>query len=162
MRYEKAFKEKAVKLVVASKGVKSMKDIAIELNISKDTLYTWVKKAKEICAKPALGGTSTDIKLKLSDKLQMLHETYKMSEEEINAYCRVKGIFKHQLQEWEREFLNSKSGENTSAKEALQEERSRSDALAKELRRKEKALAETATLLVLQKKFQALLEDEEL
>jgi transposase-like protein len=154
MRYEKAFKEKAVKLVLSSKGVKSMKDIAIELNISKDTLYTWVKKAKEI--------SSTDIKLKLSDKLQMLHEIYKMSEEEINAYCRVKGIFKHQLQEWEREFLNSKSGDNTSTKEALQEERSRSDALAKELRRKEKALAETATLLVLQKKFQALLEDEEL
>jgi transposase-like protein len=154
MRYEKAFKEKAVKLVVASKGVKSMKDIAIELNISKDTLYTWVKKAKEI--------SSSDTKLKLSDKLQMLHETYKMSEEEINAYCRVKGIFKHQLQEWEREFLNSKSKDNTSTKEALQEERSRSNALAKELRRKEKALAETATLLVLQKKFQALLEDEEL
>jgi len=154
MRYEKAFKEKAVKLVLASKGVKSMKDIAIELNISKDTLYTWVKKAKEI--------SSTDIKLKLSDKLQMLHETYIMSEEEVNAYCRIKGIFKHQLQEWEREFLNSKSKDNTSTKEALQEERNRSHALAKELRRKEKALAETATLLVLQKKFQALLEDEEL
>jgi len=154
MRYEKAFKEKAVKLVLASKGVKSIKDIAIELNISKDTLYTWVKKAKEI--------SGTDTKLKLSDKLQMLHETYSMSEEEVNAYCRVKGIFKHQLQEWEREFLNSKSGDDTSTKEALQEEKSRSNALAKELRRKEKALAETATLLVLQKKFQALLEDEEL
>ena len=154
MRYEKAFKEKAVKLVLSSKGVKSMKDMAIELNISKDTLYTWVKKAKEI--------SSSDTKLKLSDKLQMLHEIYNMSEEEVNAYCRVKGIFKHQLQEWEREFLNSKSKDNTSTKEALQEERSRSDALAKELRRKEKALAETATLLVLQKKFQALLEDEEL
>jgi len=153
MRYEKEFKEKAVKLVLASKGVKSMKDIAIELNISKDTLYTWVKKAKDI--------SSTDRKLELSDKMQMLHETYNMSEEEVNAYCRVKGIFKHQLQEWEREFLNSKSKDNSSTKEALQEEKSRSHALAKELRRKEKALAETATLLVLQKKFQALLEDEE-
>ena len=29
MRYNKEFKEKAVKLVLASKGVKSMKDIAI-------------------------------------------------------------------------------------------------------------------------------------
>jgi len=61
MRYEKAFKEKAVKLVLSSKGVKSMKDMAIELNISKDTLYTWVKKAKEV--------SGTDIKLKLSDKM---------------------------------------------------------------------------------------------
>jgi len=154
MRYEKAFKEKAVKLVLASKGVKSVKDIAIELNISKDTLYTWVKKTKEI--------STSNTKQNLRDKLQMLHETYSMSEEDVNAYCRVKGIFKHQLQEWERDFLNQKSGDNPSAKEALQEEKSRSHALAKELRRKEKALAETATLLVLQKKFQALLEDEAL
>ncbi len=154
MRYEKAFKDKAVKLVLASKGVKSMKDIAIELNISKDTLYTWVKKVKD--------SSNSDIKLKLSNKLKMLHETYSMRGEEVNAYCRVKGIFKHQLQEWEREFLNSKGGDSSSAKEALQEEKSRSNTLAKELRRKEKALAETATLLVLQKKFQALLEDEEL
>ena len=162
MRYETAFKEKAVKLVLGSKGVKSIKDIAIELNISKDTLYTWVKKAKEICAKPALGGTGTDRKLKLSDKLQMLHETYSMSEEEVNAYCRVKGIFKHQLQEWEREFLSKEKSVDSSSKIALEKEKSRSHSLAKELRRKEKALAETATLLVLQKKFQALLEDEEL
>jgi len=154
MRYDKEFKEKAVKQVLSSKGVKSMKNIALELNISKDTLYTWVKKAKEM--------SGSQSKLKLSDKLKMLHETYSMSEEEVNAYCRVKGIFKHQLQEWEREFLNTKSGDNSSTKEALQEEKSRSHALAKELRRKEKALAETATLLVLQKKFQALLEDEEL
>ncbi len=34
MRYEKAFKEKAVKQVIASKGVKSMSEITIELNIS--------------------------------------------------------------------------------------------------------------------------------
>jgi len=152
MRYDKEFKEKAVKQVLSSKGVKSMKNIALELNISKDTLYTWVKKAKEM--------SGSESKLKLSDKLKMLHETYSMSEEEVNAYCRVKGIFKHQLQEWEREFLNSKGGDSSSTKEALQEEKSRSHALAKELRRKEKALAETATLLVLQKKFQALLEDE--
>jgi len=154
MRYDKEFKEKAVKLVLASNGTRSTKDIAIELNISKDTLYTWVKKAKEI--------SSDNTKLTLSDKLQILKETYSMSEEGINAYCRVKGIFKHQILEWEREFLNQKSKDSSSTKKALQEEKNRSHTLAKELRRKEKALAETAALLVLQKKFQALLEDEEL
>lgn len=154
MRYDKAFKEKAVKLVITSKDTKSMKDVAIELNISKDTLYTWVKKAKD-----SLG---SDTVLTLSDKLQILHETYSMSIEEVNAYCRVKGIFKHQLKEWEKEFLNQKTPQDSSSNKALQKEKSRSQALAKELRRKEKALAETAALLVLQKKFQALLEDEEL
>ena len=154
MRYDKAFKEKAVKQVIASKGVKSTAEVAKELNISKDTLYTWVKKAKD--------NLESDSALTLSNKLQILKETYSMSEEEINAYCRVKGIFKHQLQEWEREFLSKSSNKDNTSKKALQEEKSRNQILSKELRRKEKALAETAALLVLQKKFQALLEDEEL
>ncbi len=155
MRYSKRFKDKAVKKVIAFKDTKSITEIAKELNISKDTLYTWIKKAKE--------ESTTDTPLSLSDKLQMLGEVYSMSEEEINAYCREKGIFKHQLKEWERDFL-TKDGtkDESSIKVALQEEKKHSQALAKELRRKEKALAETAALLVLQKKFQALLEDEEL
>ena len=154
MRYDKAFKEKAVKQVIASKGVKSTAKVAKELNISKDTLYTWVKKAKD--------NLESDSVLTLSNKLQILKETYSMSKEEINAYCRVKGIFKHQLQEWEREFLSKSGNKDNTSKKALQEEKSRNQILSKELRRKEKALAETAALLVLQKKFQALLEDEEL
>ena len=83
-----------------------------------------------------------------------------MSDEALNAYCREKGVFKHQLQEWEKDFLKAPKSEDSIAKKALEEERSKSKALSKELRRKEKALAETATLLVLQRKFQALLEDE--
>jgi len=154
MRYDKAFKEKAVKQVIASKGVKSTAKVAKELNISKDTLYTWVKKAKD--------NLESDSVLTLSNKLQILKETYSMREEEINTYCRVKGIFKHQLKEWEREFLSKSSTKDSASKKALQEEKSRNQILSKELRRKEKALAETAALLVLQKKFQALLEDEEL
>ncbi|MDQ7061420.1 MAG: hypothetical protein Q9M43_09925 [Sulfurimonas sp.] len=59
-----------------------------------------------------------------------------------------------------KDFLKAHKPEDSTAKVALEEERSKSKSLAKELRRKEKALAETATLLVLQKKFQALLEDE--
>ncbi len=43
----------------------------------------------------------------------------------------------------------------------MRELQTRNDGLQRELRRKEKALAEAAALLVLQKKFQALWEDEE-
>ena len=57
--------------------------------------------------------------------------------------------------------LNAHKPEDSAAKKALEEEKAKNKNLAKELRRKEKALAETATLLVLQKKFQALLEGEE-
>jgi transposase-like protein len=156
MRYNKTFKEKAVKLVLAKEVNQSILEIATKLNISKATLYKWVKQAQD----PQKSDTSFSTK----EKLQILHETYAMSKEEVNAYCREKGLFKHQLQEFEEEFLNQKSSkvsEEETSKKALEEEKNKTKALAKELRRKEKALAETAALLVLQKKFQALFEDEE-
>lgn len=154
MKYSETFKEKTVKKVLEKKLTHSMVQIAKELNISKATLYKWVKNNKS---------STSSSTLELSEKLQILKESYAMSEEALNGYCREKGIFTHQLQEWERDFLKKKKIVTTdTSKHALEEEKQRSKALAKELRRKEKALAETAALLVLQKKFQALLEDEEL
>ena len=152
MRYNKAFKEQAVKKVLQMRETQSMGTIAKELNVSKATLYIWVKNTSN--------RRVIDEVLTLANKFQILNESYSMSDEALNAYCREKGLFRHQLKEWEKEFLKPHSSPDSSAKVALEEERSKSKALAKELRRKEKALAETATLLVLQKKFQALLEDE--
>jgi len=153
MRYSKAYKEKAVKRVLTKKENENMESLAKDLNVSKGTLYAWVKKASDT--------QSTDTTLTKRDKLQILKESYSMSAEALNAYCREKGFFKHQLEEWEKDFLQSHADESPHSKKALEEERSKNKALAKELRRKEKALAETATLLVLQKKFQALLEGED-
>jgi t-SNARE complex subunit (syntaxin) len=45
---------------------------------------------------------------------------------------------------------------NTAANTALRELQTRHDRLQREMRRKDRALAEAAALLVLQKKFQAL------
>ena len=46
-------------------------------------------------------------------------------------------------------------------KEELSEEKKKTKHLEKELNRKDKALAEAAALLVLQKKFQAFMEEKE-
>ncbi|MDQ7060409.1 MAG: hypothetical protein Q9M43_04515 [Sulfurimonas sp.] len=143
MRYSKAYKEKAVKKVLEMRDTQTMGTIAKGLNISKATLHIWLKNTKDT--------QTTDGVITLSDKLQILKESYSMNDEALSAYCREKGLFKHQLQEWEKDFLKVHKPEDSTAKKALEEERSKSKALAKELRRKEKALAETATLLVLQK-----------
>jgi len=156
MRYNKEFKDNAIKLVLKKEENQSMLELANKLGISKATLYKWVRQAQQ--------PTKIESSFSSKDKLKILHETYTMSKEEVNAYCREKGLFQHQLQEFEEEFLNNKSAKVTdenNSKKALEEEKSKTKALAKELRRKEKALAETAALLVLQKKFQALFEDEE-
>jgi len=50
---------------------------------------------------------------------------------------------------------------NTLLDGALRQAKQKNDQLERQLRRKDKALAEAAALLVLQKKFQALWEGEE-
>lgn len=152
MRYDKKFKEKAVKRVIQEKGNKNTQEIARELGVCKATLYKWVQSEST--------GFQKEGSFTPTQQLKMLKETYHMNDEELNAYCRKKGIFAHQLKEFEESFLTQKPKQQDSKKE-LEEERLKNKQLAKELRRKEKALAETAALLVLQKKFQALFQDEE-
>ena len=66
------------------------------------------------------------------------------------------------LLEWKRDFIDqqagSKNAENRSDIKAL---KAKNLSLSKELTRKEKALAETAALLVLQKKFAILMGEHE-
>ena len=62
---------------------------------------------------------------------------------------------------WRDAFCAIAAPESRDTKLALRELQSRHEGLQRELRRKEKALAEAAALLVLQKKFQALWEDED-
>ena len=58
-----------------------------------------------------------------------------------------------------RDSCSAAPPESRESKTALRELQVKHDKLQRELTRKEKALAEAAALLVLQKKFQALLED---
>ena len=80
---------------------------------------------------------------------------------QLHAWCREKGFFEHQLKSWGEVFCSATAPESREARAALHELQVKHDGLQRELRRKEKALAEAAALLVLQKKFQALWADEE-
>jgi len=47
MRYNKEFKENAIKLVLAKEEHQSMLEIAKKLGVSKATLYKWIKQAQQ-------------------------------------------------------------------------------------------------------------------
>ena len=67
-------------------------------------------------------------------------------------------MFAHNLTSWKTAFCtDSKAAPRNRELRALKDE---NDQLKRELVRKEKALAEAAALLILQKKFRALWEDE--
>ena len=71
----------------------------------------------------------------------------------------VKGLFAHHLSSWKTAFCaETKAG--TSGARDLRELRDENGQLKREIVRKDKALAEAAALLILQKKFRALWEDE--
>lgn len=87
-----------------------------------------------------------------------------MSETDVAADCREKGIYPEQLAQWRAACEQANDWSQASEKklkEATQSERKKNKQLHKELDRKEKALAEAAALLVLRKKYNALFEDPE-
>ncbi len=86
--------------------------------------------------------------------------THAKDQQALSAYCRHNGIFTHHLKQWREDFESGSSSSQAHLAE-LRDLKSSHKSLQSELNRKEKALAEAAALLVLQKKFQALWEDKE-
>ena len=83
----------------------------------------------------------------------------------IGGRCQRKGLYPEQIERWKRACVDGADGvtatDAASQREELQKLRREKRQLEKQLRRKDKALAESAALLVLQKKYRALLEDED-
>lgn len=86
-------------------------------------------------------------------------ETANLSEIEFSEYCRQKGIYPEQVREWKEACINANDNakeNNTMANKELREIKKEKKKIEKDLARKEKALAETAALLVLRKKANAI------
>ncbi len=82
-----------------------------------------------------------------------------MSEAEVSAYCREKGLYPEQVQRWKEACLQGAGLEDDRQKAVQKQQREARKTIKKlksEVRRKEKALAETTSLLVLSKKLDAL------
>ena len=98
-------------------------------------------------------------KFSSQENLDMLFATASMSEAEISEFCRNKGIYPHMLETWKHACLKNIDNRSSSAKSLDKEKKAllaENKYLKKEIRRKDKALAETTALLVLKKKAQQL------
>ena len=91
----------------------------------------------------------------------MLLDSHGMEEDALNGFCRERGIFRHHLEQWREAFETGESLGLQANRSELRELKEANKGLRSELNRKEKALAEAAALLVLQKKYQALWEEED-
>ena len=155
--YSEAFIEQAL-IKVFSRGSRTIKDVADELQIHIYTLKHWMKR-NSVPKRQAIPTTDKrPADWTPAEKLNALQETHALSDEALNVWCREKGLFAHHLTAWKEDFCAPKVPIPASQMRTLKDENS---SLKKEIQRKDKALAEAAALLVLQKKFRALWEDEE-
>ncbi len=127
------------------------------------TLYNWRTKAKQQ-GLPVPGSGKTSDQWSAEAKFAVVMETASMSESELSRYCRSKGLYSEQVKRWKQACIEGQRSDAERRK--LDREQSKRDkkkikGLERELVRKEKALAETAALLVLRKKYNALWEGKE-
>lgn len=161
MQYSEERKEAVLKKMMPPHN-RSIAELAREEGISEATLYNWRSQARQEGRLLPDGDTSPE-GWSSRDKFSAVLETATLSEAEIGEYCRKRGLYPEQIQAW-RQACEQANDWRQSEKQRLQEiqraDRKRLRELEKELERKDKALAETAALLVLRKKVQAIWGEE--
>ncbi len=154
-QYSEEFKSSIIAKMLRPNSI-PVPDLAQETGIPKDTLYTWRIKHQRsngnAAAKPVPAGN-----LSSAEKFSVVMETVSLNEVELSEYCRRKGLYPEQISAWRDTCLQA----NASVSPKV--DRTKLTTLAKQIKQlqaelnwKDKALAETAALLVLQKKVQAI------
>ena len=136
----------------------SDRQFAIEEGIAFSTLHKW-KSKYHLDTSPEKPEPEQSDRWSPEAKFSVVLETAPLSEIEIGEYCRRKGIYPEQLELWKHACIqgNMKSTEHKKQIEsASKSDKKRIKELERELARKDKALAEAAALLLLQKKLDAL------
>ena len=142
---------------------RTVADVAREEGISTATLYNWRKEAREQGRLLPVHSSEPE-GWSARDKFNAVLETASLSESELAEYCRQRGLYPEQLRRWRSacEGANDQAdAAERQQRQAVKAEKARSRELERELKRKESALAETAALLTLRKKADAIWGDGE-
>ncbi len=162
MKYSKEFKDSIIRRMLPPNN-ESISKISKEEGISEQTIRNWRNKARaEGLAVP--GNDSGSEQWRTQDKFLIVVETASMNETELADYARKKGLYVEQILAWKDACMNANGGiaqEAARLNRQLKDSEKENKRLEKELSRKEKALAETAALLVLRKKADAIWGDPE-
>lgn len=160
-QYSDAFIEQALVKVYSRGEGRTIRDVAGDINVSYVTLKNWVKRKSldDVSASAAKEKRPQD--WQRDEQLKALMETHGLGEEALQAWCREHGIFPHHLDSWRQNFITEQAPAPVPEGRVLKTLKNEVDELKAELRRKDKALAEAAALLVLQKKFRALWDNED-
>ena len=162
--FSQEFKVQSVEKAISNRSEQTLKKIADDLGVGYSTLQKWIRLAKKNkLEKPKQPMTKEKSPQDWSkaQRFEAIMHCHPMNDEKISAYCRENGIYSHHLKEWKTEFLSGNQDSESVSKQEQRKLKQEKKRLQKELNRKDRALSETAALLVLSKKCHAIWGEKE-
>ena len=144
-RYSEKFKGRAVARLLPPESA-PVDVVAREVGIGSGTLLRW---RDDVQSMPARGRAWT-----AASRLEALIVTAALDETNKSAWCREHGVYPAELAKWRTSATTAlaEPEEARASPQTTRQDRKRIKELERELLRKDRALAETAALLVLSKK----------
>jgi len=136
----------------------AIRQLAQEEGISEATLHKWRAEARlkgQLMPDADAGPEGWSSR----DKFAAVLETAALNESELGEYCRKRGLYSAQIAAWRLACEQANDWDRASSERlgrVTKEEKKRIKDLERDLARKDRALAETAALLVLRKKASAI------
>ena len=148
-RYSEKFKSRAVARLLPPESA-AVDVVAREVGIVSRTLERW---RDDVLSIPARGRAWT-----AAARLEAVIVTAALDETGKNAWCREHGVYPGELLKWRSSATTAlaEPEEVRASPQATRQDKKRIKELERELLRKDRALAETAALLVLSKKVAAI------
>lgn len=156
-RYGQAYKDRIVARLLPPES-SAVDVVSREVGVSAATLERWRAEALASGAGDRRGGSH---RWTAAARLEAVIATAAMDEAARGAWCREHGLYPAELDGWKQDAVAGLGEPRAASAVEAREDRRRVKELERELRRKDKALAETAALLVLSKKLAAVFHKDE-
>jgi transposase-like protein len=157
--FSQEFKLQSVEKALSKRPEQTLKSIADNIGVGYSTLQKWIRLAKNNkLEKPntIMAKEKSPQDWDIIQRFEAILHCHCLKDEQVNAYCREKGIYPHHIKDWKSGFLSNNQDVDSASKLEQKKLKLENKQLHKELDRKNRALSETAALLVLSKKCQAI------
>lgn len=158
-RYSAQFRNQVLRKLLPPEN-RSALSLAKEYNLSVATIYGWKAKMKQGTLGEEAGVVGNKSR-PLEEKLTLLLESGRIPEERKGEWLRGNGLHTEHLTVWEQEVREAMRKGVLELREELKAAKKKIKEQERELARKEKALAEMAIVLAIQKKTAELLRGTE-
>lgn len=165
MNYTDSFKSKMVQRLTAPNAISASR-LSKEVGVSQTSLSHWLKRARTVdpmTKEPSERTVPTGNTRSAAEKVRIVMAAAALGPDELGAFLRREGVHEAELEQWRVAVVDAATSglEGKAERSTRGADTKKIRELERQIRRKDKALAETAALLVLQKKVHEIWGDGE-